>query len=326
MRIWMVGFVALAACRKPPEPPPEPAPEPAQAEPSVAAQLAEEAPPELSWSSVVESGGKLAEVKQVATGRRQCTVTAAIGPDKVWSADGCLATRMQLRFVSPDAHGLIVLTPDPEADEPIGRLYRDGQRVADLTPLTLRLAPSQSRVTAGKLRWLGPSDQRLMAAGVEVQLIDGAWKQVRFDGAGLDLPKPQAAARPEAPVCAPCSYTDDQGTYHVVETFGEIPQKYRKQAGRIRGELQRADAIQSTYVPPVAADTPKPPQFDAPQAQVQQGQPNDGVPRNQFGEDFIQYNNRIASGIYTYQPPEALKPKCIDNSGNKVDCDQLYKR
>ena len=83
---------------------------------------APQAPPpelvDLFWSSVSEGGGKaIAEVRQTATARNSCHVVAALGDEKRWSVDACLATRLELRFVSSDAASLMVLDPSPDSDD-----------------------------------------------------------------------------------------------------------------------------------------------------------------------------------------------------------------
>lgn len=300
MKRLVALLCAVAACREP-APPEAPAPAPpAQAKaPLPPAELAS-----LFWSSVADTGsGKIAKVRQTATSRQECQVSASLGDQKVWSAQACLATQMQLRFVSPDAVALLVLEPLPDSDElSLGALYRDGKRASELTPASLRLPPRASRIDAGKLHWLGPRDQRARPEGVEVQLLDGSLLLIRFDGKGLATPPPSAPATAagvlsETGTCNPCAYTDADGTYHLVESWSEIPPRYRSAGGRIQGQIQRADAR-----PPGARDfaqepppTPRgPSDFDRRAAQPPPPKPAPDVPRNELGEDFIQYTNRIA--------------------------------
>jgi hypothetical protein len=129
----------------------------------------------------------------------------------------------------------------------LGRLWRHGAATIDLTPNALRLRPGTFRVEGGVVRWLGERDQRVSAQGVEVQLVDGSLRLLRFDGADLAAPPPppklqQASSRPQAE-CNPCSYTDDQGVYHMVENTGQIPEKFRAQALQVRAIENRADAM-----------------------------------------------------------------------------------
>jgi len=336
-RIFVIALL-LAACRKPVEDPP--AAEGQQA----AAAVVEEAPPpevaDLVWSSVSESGvGALAEVRQSATARGRCRVTAALGAQKLWSVDACIATRKEMRFVSPDGIAVVVIDPLPDSDETkLGALWREGRHVVDLTPASMRLPQSATRTEGGKLHWLGPADPKAIPEGVQVQLVNGSSHLIRFDGRGIEAPPPpqsvQAVAGPAASeTCAPCSYTDSAGVYHVVESATEIPPEYRKQAGRIRGTVQRADA--SPTQPPAQAASPasgraassepvmteqqaiKALREEARQAPVQRPpDPN----RNSVGENFIEYNNRITGTLPQTSAPKAT---CIDNSGASVPCSQI---
>jgi len=111
-------------------------------------------------------------VRQTATARGQCRVSAALGAQRLWSADACIATRKQMRFVSPDAAAALVLDPLPDSDEiKLGALWREGRHVADLTPASLRLARDATRIEGGRLHWLDPRDQKAIPEGVQVQLL-----------------------------------------------------------------------------------------------------------------------------------------------------------
>jgi hypothetical protein len=46
---------------------------------------------------------------------------------------------------------------------------------------------------------------------------------------------PSADAQRE---CAPCTYIDARGVYHLVDDMDQVPPKYRKHAGRVRGVVQ----------------------------------------------------------------------------------------
>jgi hypothetical protein len=351
MRKLLSLVLLLAACRKPVEDQSAAAPDP-QA-PSAAA--AEEAPPEelahLFWSSVSETGtGALAEVRQTATARGRCRVSSALGAQRLWSADACIATRKQMRFVSADGVAVVVLDPLPDSDETkLGTLWREGRRVVDLTPTSLRLARDATRSEGGKVHWLGPRDQKATPEGVQVELINGSPLLIRFDGRGIDASQqqrpPQAvqavAAAMEAEPCSPCSYTDSAGVYHLVENASEIPPQYRKQAGRIRGSIQRIDALpapQSGQPVLPAAQNMASSQQEMTEAQARKAlleearnrpaQPQIPDPnRNSLGENFIEYNTRIANqagqGGPNAPPPKFdAKAKCIDNSGASVPCSE----
>lgn len=310
MRLTLVLVALVFACRKSPEPPPEP-PQAAAEEPPPAVDLSD-----LVWSSVAENGaGKLAEVKQTATARQKCTSSGAVGAEKVWSVEGCLASRGDLRFVSADAHSLIVLSREPDADEPsLGRVYRDGVLLTALTAASLGLPPRALRIESSRVRWLTGKEPRPTARGVEVEVLDGSLVAIDFD---QKPPPPPTRAAP--PPCAPCSYTDASGIYHVVERFEEVPPEYRKQAGAIRGSVQRADAVVTGYVPPVTSSDSSPRDrvtysYTPPAGMQRQSDPN----RNELGENFIEYTNRLRNQAIA--PTPNYKAKCIDNSGASVPC------
>jgi|SRR6266481_122654 len=354
MRKLLVLVLLLAACRKPVEDPPAAAPDP-----QASAAAAEEAPPEelahLFWSSVSETGtGALAEVRQTATARGRCRVSSALGPQKLWSADACIATRKQMRFVSPDGVAVVVLDPLPDSDETkLGTLWREGRHVADLTPTSLRLARDATRIEGGKVHWLGPRDQKATSEGVQVQLINGSPFLIRFDGRGIEASQPQpqqppppqaaraVAAPMEAETCSPCSYTDSAGVYHLVQNASEVPAQYRKQAGRIRGSVQRVDALPAPQsgqpvlpaAQSMAVSQPEMTEAQARKALLDEARNRPADPqipdpnRNSLGEDFIEYNRRIAEqagqGGPNAPPPKFdAKAKCIDNSGASVPCSE----
>lgn len=225
---------------------------------------------------------------------------------------------LQLRFASPDGASALVIDPSPDFDDlKLGGLWRDGRQIATFTPASLRLPPAATRIEAGKFRWLSAEPPRASADGVELRLLDGSRLLLRFDGRGLEaLPSQPVKVQPKAEVCSPCAYTDGQGVYHVVETASEIPPQFRSQAGRIRGDVQHADAAPPP--PPEPEFEPvhvsPPPRFVNPPAQQQR--PRDST-RNELGENFIEYTRRL-----TMPPKTDLDAKCIDNSGEWVPCSE----
>lgn len=226
-----------------------------RAPPVAQADLAEPAevsvPPELEslhWSTVAEPQGPLVEVVQTPLASDRCRVTAKVGARQAWSVNACLASRADLRFLSPDGTTLIVLSPAPEAESSdlsgtrIGTIYRLGVQLAALTPRALGF--TSARAEGGHLRWLGERDQRAGADGVLLQTADGAMRTIRWDAEGLNasLAGP-AAASSHAVQCVPCSYTDDQGTYHLADSLEDVPEQYRARARRPQGTINIADAV-----------------------------------------------------------------------------------
>jgi hypothetical protein len=137
-------------------------------------------------------------------------------------------------------------------------------------------------------------------------------------------------------------FDDSAGVYHVVDSASEIPAQYRKQAGRIRGAVQRADAspapqsAQAAWPAGQKTASGQPAMTEAQaikamdeemrQRLVQpQAQPQTDPNWNSLRENFIEYNNRIANqaGAPNAPPPTFdAKAKCIDNSGASVPCSE----
>ena len=158
-------------------------------------------------------------------------VTGSLGKEKRWSVEECLGPRWMLRFPSPDAMSLVVLNPSPDAaDDVVGSVYRAGKLIAVLSQSSLGLAAPAARIEDGKLNWLGPGESRVTDGAVELHHLDGTPLVIRFDAA--------RAREVETAGCSPCSYTDAEGVYHVVEHADEIPARYRGQDGRIRSKVQ----------------------------------------------------------------------------------------
>jgi hypothetical protein len=288
---YFVLIALLCSCRRqvPPAPPVE-----AAAESSGEEEQA--VPPELwswSWSSVSVATGALAQVRQTASAKGRCQVSASVGSKRLWSVEACIAKREDLRFASSDALALVVLNPLPDVDDAtLGAVYRKGARVFVLTPASLHLPASATRIEGNKLHWLGAREQREMPEGVEVQLLDGSVRMIRFDGGPIAVPASglQDKALPTAE-CSPCAYTDVDGVYHLVDDADEIPAQYRGRAGRIRGSIQHAVAVPVTYRPPSSLESSKP--------------------------------VRRAARATTPAPTGDLDVKCLDSSGAKVPCAQI---
>jgi hypothetical protein len=329
---YFVLIALLCSCRR--EAPPLPAE--AVAEPSGVKE--QPVPPELwswSWSSVSVAGGTVAEVRQSASARGHCRVSASLGSKPLWSVDACLATRDEFRFVSPDGQALVVLKPMPDADDAaLGAVYRAGERALALTQTSLHLPASGARIEANKLHWLSAREQRETPEGVEVQLLDGSVRVIRFDGAAIAVPSSEVLSARQATAaavaeCSPCSYTDADGVYHLVENAEEIPAQYRRRAGRIRGSIQRADAVAVTYRPPSFAEPSERVYGGAPSASLPAEPAPSGPPvfRNELGENALEYATRIGTpSQFQATNPRAPPNRCIDNSGAHVPCEQIGMR
>jgi hypothetical protein len=262
MSRWTLALLLAASCRRP-TPPAEPPPAVTPAQPEAVAVPIPPGLELLNWSTVADAAGPVVQLRQTATARDRCHVEVTVGGERRWSIDACVATRLQLRFLSPDGERALVLDPSPEVagGQPLdltslGRLWRHGAVAIDLTPAALSLHPGALRVEAGVVRWLGERDQRVSAQGVEVQLADGSSRLLRFDGADLKAPpaQPQQGAPRARAACNPCSYTDGQGVYHMVENADEIPARFRNHATQVRAVENRADATPaSNAIAPAAS-------------------------------------------------------------------------
>jgi hypothetical protein len=318
MRQLYVFAVMLPMCHTPAATPAGPS----ETDTSAAAKVAPAAEtPELShlsWSTVADAPGALVELRQIATAKGRCSLTATVGGATRWAADVCIASRTQLRFLSPDGDSLVVLEPLPDFASPLGAIYRRGRRLTELTPASLHLRPGAMRVEAGKVHWLGERDQRVSAAGVEVQLADGSTLLIGLDAAAEPLPAAAVASpgSPEPARCSPCSYTDDSGTYHLVENLEQIPEQFRKRADRVRGSIQHADAA-----PRPAKTTPERTPWKSSLKIAAPVYPRDPNPdRGSQGQAPGEYNN----GTKRWAPIgfDPNRP-CVDNSGAQVRCDSL---
>jgi len=280
-----------------------------------------------SWSSISVAAGRVAQVRQIPSAKAQCRVSATLGSEKVWSIDGCLAMREDLRFVSPDANALLVLKQRPDLnDGDFGALYRKGNRIVSLTATSLHLPATATHIEGYSLAWLGTREPRDLPDGVELQLHDGSLLTIGFDGhVAPRAGSASVAAAPAAPMesCSPCTYTDSDGVYHIVDSADDVPPQYRSVAGRIRGSIQHAVVVPHEPLDPSSADygfapsarsvPPRP----APQAPDKGGVGPDGIYRNELGEDFEQYSRRLRGFPVD---PRTLPQKCNNEYGAKVAC------
>jgi hypothetical protein len=250
----VVSMAVIACARRAPE---------AAAQPAPAAPPESPVPPQLAplhWSTVAELGaGALVMVEQKAASAGRCKVRCTEGNRELWSMEACVATRADWRFLSADGSGLLVVHVSPSIDDrrpaevPLVDLYRAGAFARTFRAGDLFGDPSSLRVEAGRLMWVSlAQDPRVLAAGVELSLSDGRRTVLPFtaDAQGAPAPRPVVVpAAKSAGTCPnPCAYTDDAGTYHLVESLDEIPAKYRARAAALR-----SDSIQ------IVSGSPAPP-------------------------------------------------------------------
>jgi hypothetical protein len=329
-------LLLLGACRKPAPPEPPPAAVEVETAPAVPEGLEL-----LFWSTVAEgASGPLIQLRQTATARNRCHAEVTVGGDKRWAVDQCMATKLYLRFLSSDGERAVVLDPAPEVESgaeldqvALGKIWSHGTVAAVLTPAALRLS-GRVRAEGGVARWLGERDQKVLREGIEVQLADGSLRTIRFDGADLAAPpKPRVSAMPAAvQSCNPCSYTDDSGTYHVVESAEEIPLKFRRNAARVRPVENRADAapVLAAPVPAAAGLDPapfgqQPPTHEPTRAELEKAEAaevermkakREATPLREK-DHFERVHDMLAPGT-VYDPERKIK--CVKPGGEEIPC------
>jgi len=276
MRLRKLAVVLLlSGCRQsPPEPPivlelpanaqkaPDTAPtrpgapdaKPSRAEVSGAPQTAPaEELPDLTWSARSENGR--AEVRQTAsqTGKElRCSIVSKVssvfdGPSVVWQWDTCIATREQLKYVSPDGKRVIVLEPLPESlqdnwkDVEVATLYEHGLRVTGMTAGAFVSAPAWAQAPSTHFAWMKgqgglpgePPHYNFSGTELELESADGRSFRLGFDGEGFPAPSHE----PIAPTTVMHRYVDDKGTSHFVGSTREIPERYRSRAVVVKAEV-----------------------------------------------------------------------------------------
>jgi hypothetical protein len=255
----------------PPDAPGEPQPAEAQpSEPQPTEAAPSEAPPaeathspadelpEQTWSARSADGN--AEVKQTAlrNGKAapRCTSTSTWSSpwdeQKVmWKWSTCIATREQLKFVSPDGTRVLVIDPLPTPlqakrdwkDVEVATLYEHGVRVRGAKAGALLGAPIEVREPSLRIIWLKghggfPGNApRYTSDGkaVELETVDGHPFRLGFDGEGFP-------AAPEEKRVFNTSegmyrYEDEKGTVHVVNSHGDVPEKYRSRAVPVEAQV-----------------------------------------------------------------------------------------
>ncbi|WNG15407.1 hypothetical protein [Cystobacter fuscus] len=238
--------------------------------------LAEEKP-ELSWTALSADGR--AEVRQTrALGGKdsRCTTSSTVSTpfertEVMWKWDTCVATREQLKFVSPDGQRLIVLDSLPGLVGQDWRglelvtLYEQGLRLKFLRAGTAVSAPEVRREPFSSLAWVKgtvglpgtPPKYTDDGRAIEFETVDGKTFRLGFDGAGF--PRPAEEARAFVAEEGLYRYVDERGTTRVVNSVDDIPERYRSRAARVRGEVtvKPASKPQAPAPPPKEALPPE---------------------------------------------------------------------
>ncbi|HEX5750756.1 MAG TPA: hypothetical protein VFZ09_31310 [Archangium sp.] len=235
-----------------PETPTTAEPIPAEALPSPAEEL-----PEQSWSARSADGN--AEVQQTAfrDGKAlRCTSTSTWSSpwdDRkvVWKWDTCIATREQLKFVSPDGKRVLVIDPLLASlragtrwqDVEVATLHEHGVRVKGAKAGALLHAPLEVREPALRILWVkglggfpgAPPRYASDGKAVELDMVDGNTLHLGFDGDGFPAaPEDKQAFNASTGMYR---YEDEKGTVHFVSSSSEVPDAYRSRAVPVEAQL-----------------------------------------------------------------------------------------
>lgn len=233
---------------------------------------AAEALPEQTWSARSADGH--AEVRQTAHRKGtalRCTTTSTVSPpgdepSVVWEWNTCIATREQLKFISPDGKRVLVLEPLPASpqgnwrDVEVAALYEHGVRMKGVKAGALVNAPIQAREPFPHFVWVKgqaglegvPPRYTSDGKAVEFETVDG--RSVRLDFTGGGFPASSEEKQAFAESAEMYRYKDDKGTVHFVGSHEEIPDRYRARAVRVEAEVGVL-----TMRGPLAGEEPTPP-------------------------------------------------------------------
>ncbi|WP_375771883.1 hypothetical protein NR798_13660 [Archangium gephyra] len=302
----LVVALLLSGCQQPAQPEPadglerppsamkDPGAQPAPPEAAREAQPAEapspEAPsaqalpppgdelPEQTWSARSADGN--AEIQQTAfrDGKTtRCTSTSTWSSpwdDKkvMWRWDTCIATREQLKFVSPDGKRVLVIDPLPASlqtkanwqDLEVATLYEHGVRVKGAKAGALLRAPIEVREPQLRIVWVKGhggfpgTSPRYTSNGkaVELETVDGHSFSLGFEGEGFP------AAPEEKHVFAGAAgmyqYEDDKKTVNFVSSFDDVPEQYRSRARPVEAQVLTVSGPMGLGEPRPSEPTPEP--------------------------------------------------------------------
>ena len=245
-----------------PEPKPPPGEPVHEGTPVTAVAVSPDVPSDVfGWS--VQSADGSAEVRQgrVSEGQEpaRCTTSSTVTPPNgeprrvMWKWDTCIATRSQLKFVSPDGQRVLVLDPLPA---PVGArgldaegvtLYEQGLRVKFLRVGAAVEDLEARRWVKGVAGHLGvPPAYSADGSGITFESLAGRAFTLGFDGRGF----PPAAEDVRSFMAAEglYRYQDAQGTTQVVNSVDHIPERYRDQARSVKARV----SVQPAPKPPAA--------------------------------------------------------------------------
>ncbi|MCY1080542.1 hypothetical protein [Archangium lansingense] len=231
--------------------------QPFDAQPSEAQASPADEIPEQTWTARSADGN--AEVQQTAlrNGKStRCTSTSTWSSPRderkvMWKWDTCIATREQLKFVSPDGKRVLVIDPSPASlrtkgdwrDAEVATLYEHGVRVKGAKAGALLDSPIEVREPALRIIWVtghggfpgAPPRYTSDGKAVEFETVDGHTPRLGFDGEGFPVaPEEKQAFTAAADMY---QYEDEKKTVHFVGSLSDVPERYRSRARPVEAQV-----------------------------------------------------------------------------------------
>jgi hypothetical protein len=244
----------------------------AEAPPSPADEI-----PEQTWSARSADGN--AEVQQTAfhNGKAlRCTSTSTWSSPwderkVMWKWDTCIATREQLKFVSPDGKRVLAIDPLPASlqaatrwqDVEVATLYEHGVRVKGAKAGALLRTPIEVREPALRILWVkghggfpgAPPRYSSDGKAVELDMVDGHALHLGFEGDGFPAaPEEKHVFNASAGMYR---YEDEKGTVHFVSSASEVPDAYRSRAVPVEAQLLTVSGPLGLGASPASEPRPK---------------------------------------------------------------------
>lgn len=220
------------------EPPPAPEPE----EPSM-----------QRWTIQSPDGRWLLRQKPTGDGGCSLKATQRGGGDVAWEAEVCLATREQVRLLSPSGERVMVLEPAPAlsagpvGDIEVGFIAERGEVVRRFAAREF-IDVARFEIVDDGLFWVarGVNGVLIQHRGPSVELTLAGNRQavISFEGEVVvsnlivaAAPSKEAPRVENCPASVACSYVDSNGVFHVVESGTQVPEQYRKRARPLAGDI-----------------------------------------------------------------------------------------
>lgn len=194
-------------------------------------------------------------LRQKAADGEGCTLRAVERDSgaTAWESDVCLATREQVRLLSPSGDRVMVLLPAPSLDMgavgdiEVGFIAERGEVVRRFVAREF-IDVARFEIVDDGLSWVARGVNGVLVQhrghAVELTLAGNRQAIVSFDG-GVEVSNPIVAAAPvedaarpvNCPASVACSYVDSSGVFHVVESGTQVPERYRDRARPLGGDI-----------------------------------------------------------------------------------------